>query len=335
MPTSRVSVIMPVYNGARYVQEALESVLTQTGPEWELIVVDDGSTDASPELLRDLAQRDNRIRVIRQDNAGQSAARNAGAAIATSDYLAFLDQDDRYHPDHLCTLLGYLEAHPEAGLAYSDVDVIDETGRLIARQVISRSAFPFTGHVHPKESILDCLRDDMGILPGSAMVRKQAFAEAGGFDPALCGYEDDDLFVRIFWRWKLAFVNSPGLVYRLHRMSATRTLRYTRSGALYFQKLKELYPDVPELGIYYQRDLIVPRFCRSAIGASELARRLDNREALKLSYQVYRQISPKPFWFSLTTPLLHPLLPNSVFFVYDSFRRFVIGILAILAPRRT
>lgn len=104
-----ISVVIPVYNAAGYLDACLQSLQAQTYPDWEAIVVDDGSTDASPDLCRAWAARDSRIRVLRQENAGASAARNAGMDAAQGEYLAFLDSDDRLDPDYLQILFQTLD----------------------------------------------------------------------------------------------------------------------------------------------------------------------------------------------------------------------------------
>lgn len=103
-----ISVVIPVYNAAGYLDACLQSLQAQTYPDWEAIVVDDGSTDASPDLCRAWAARDSRIRVLRQENAGVSAARNAGIAAAAGSFLAFVDADDRLEPDYLLELYSIL-----------------------------------------------------------------------------------------------------------------------------------------------------------------------------------------------------------------------------------
>ena len=110
----RFSVIMPVYNKAPYVVKAVESVLSQTCGDWELIVVDDGSKDGSSDLVK--PYRDPRIRLHRQENAGVSVARNTGAAMAGGEYLCFLDADDWWEPAFLAEMSGLIDRHPDGGI---------------------------------------------------------------------------------------------------------------------------------------------------------------------------------------------------------------------------
>src|SRR5258708_4888702 len=113
-----MSIIIPVYNGERFITAAMESVQAQTLADWELIVVDDGSTDATPIILAEAAV-DERRRVVRQDNAGLAAARNWGLAEATAPYVAFLDADDRWHPSYLAEMCAALDKAPRAPAAFT------------------------------------------------------------------------------------------------------------------------------------------------------------------------------------------------------------------------
>lgn len=121
-----VTVIMPVYNAEAFVAEAIDSVLAQTYPSWELIVVDDGSTDASPEILK--RHTDPRIVTIRQQNKGEGGARNTGLERAKGEYIGFLDADDMFLPTALEQFVAFLDGHPDAGVVFADGTMIDANG---------------------------------------------------------------------------------------------------------------------------------------------------------------------------------------------------------------
>ncbi|KQY52662.1 glycosyltransferase family 2 protein [Lysobacter sp. Root494] len=127
----RVSVVMPVYNAASTLRRSVESVLAQTHRDLELVAVDDGSSDASAEMLAVFARADPRVKVIRQDNAGVAAARNAGIKAATGTHLAFLDSDDWWHASKLELQLEYLRT-TGARIAYACYQRVDETGALLS-----------------------------------------------------------------------------------------------------------------------------------------------------------------------------------------------------------
>ena len=124
-----ISVVMPVYNGEAFVARAVQSVLDQTSPRWEIVAVDDGSRDGTRAILERFAARDPRIRVLHQENAGVSAARNAAMAAARGEYLAFLDADDWWYPDHLTTLEQMIRIYPKAGLLGTACDIRFHDGR--------------------------------------------------------------------------------------------------------------------------------------------------------------------------------------------------------------
>src|SRR5262245_1076820 len=130
---SRVSIVIPAYNQAAYLGEAIGSALAQTHQDVEVIVVDDGSTDATPEVCARFAS-DARVRTIRTANGGVAAARNRGITAASGAYLCFLDADDRYHPTKVATQAAMLDAERGIAFVYCDIVEIDEGGAPVDRQ---------------------------------------------------------------------------------------------------------------------------------------------------------------------------------------------------------
>lgn len=183
---TRVSVIIPVYNGAATVAEAIASALAQTRADLEVIVVDDGSTDATPAILQRFGDR---IRVIRRPNGGISAARNSGVAVATGQYLAFLDCDDLWEPAMADRCAAALDAHPECVMAYTNLALIDSDGRDLGSALIG----PGLDHAPELAEMLERL---WPIMPSAVMVRRSAFAAAGGFSEEFRSYGFEDV---IFW----------------------------------------------------------------------------------------------------------------------------------------
>ncbi|HEY0782218.1 MAG TPA: glycosyltransferase family A protein [Thermoanaerobaculia bacterium] len=256
MSAPRISAIVPVYNGRRFLSTALASVFAQSLPPCELIVVDDGSTDGSLDALADLAASTVPVRTLRQPNAGQSAARNLAAREARGEFLAFLDQDDIWSPDHLERLVEPLLANPAAGWAYSDFDEIDLDGHLVTRAFLRTF-----GIDHPKRTIADCVRADLMVLPSASLLRRSAFEAVSGFDESLSGYEDDDLFVRVFRSgWDQLFVDRPLLRFRVHASGSSGAQRFVASRVRFTEKLIALLPDDPRMLRFYLRDWIAPRF---------------------------------------------------------------------------
>ena len=263
----KVSVIIPVFNGAKYLAEALQSVFAQTWQDYEVIVVDDGSTDDSMEICKQFPD----VRIIHhQENRGQSAARNTGVRHAKGEYIAFLDQDDRWYPEKLARQVPILEKGPTYGMVYSNADQIDENGRIVIRNVLDILS------VQPKKSIMDCLGSDMFILPGTVLIRKSVFEQVGGFDERLSGYEDDDLFSRVFQTTRIYYIRDSLLQWRIYPASYSYSERMDRSRKIYVQKLIEEYPDQPGLGHFYIRDYIAPRFVRVYLNLYSLSLRQGN-----------------------------------------------------------
>jgi len=253
-----ISAIIPLYNGARFIEPALRSVLAQSTPPQEIIVVDDGSTDDSPAVIQALAEQ-YPITLLSKHNGGQSSARNLGVAHSTGDLIAFLDQDDLWYPHHLEQLVQpFLQPAigAELGWVYSDLDEIDIDGLMVCNCYLR--TLPTE---HPKSHLFSCLREDMFILPSASLVSREAFDAVGGFDEQLSGYEDDDLFLRLF-RAGYANVFLPQALsqWRIFPESSSYSYRMRRSRAAYARKLLATYHDDPARKRYLQRDLILPRF---------------------------------------------------------------------------
>ena len=132
-----VSVITPVFNAERYIGAAIESVLGQSASDWELLVIDDGSTDGTPDVVREYAG-DPRLRVVRREHRGLSAARNEGVSKATGRLLAFLDADDLWRPEYLERMVSMLDRKPEAVLAFAGWRYVDGVGTVLPQFVEDR-----------------------------------------------------------------------------------------------------------------------------------------------------------------------------------------------------
>ena len=313
----KFSVIIPVYNGEKYLRKTIDSVLAQTYKNWELILVNDGSSDGSAEIIEEYLKKDKRIKLLNQENAGQSSARNNAAKAANGEYLAFLDQDDYYTTAHLATLVKILDNCPEVGMAYDEAEVIDKDGN----REYNREAHPFRAADNPLTSILDCIREDIMILPGTVMIRKDIFLQVGGFDTDLIGYEDDHLFVRIFRKSKIKGSPSAGLMYRMHGNNTSSSIRtMCKSRLLYYRKLKKMLPDVLERNLFFSATM-VPRFLLCILPEVARARKLKDNAALKDLYDSWRELDPKPFKYSLMTVLISPNCPNFMFFFAKKLKR--------------
>lgn len=199
MSTPAVSVVVPVRDGERFLREALESTLAQTLDDFELIVVDDGSTDATPGILAELAGRDPRLRVSRQAHGGLTVALNAGCALASAPLIARMDADDVMLPERLERQAAYLAEHPEVALLGGGIVLVDGAGREIDRE--------------PGRERLDFLvRNEL--THATVMLRADAFRELGGY--RLDQSEDYDLWLRFDERFGVVALREPVIRYRLH-----------------------------------------------------------------------------------------------------------------------
>jgi glycosyltransferase involved in cell wall biosynthesis len=255
--------IIPLYNGARWIEQSIASVLSQTLQPDEFIVVDDGSTDDGPAIVERLAQN-HPITLLRKPNGGQSTARNFGVAHSKSALIALLDQDDAWYRHHLETLIKpFRKPHGiPLGWAYGNLDEIDESGGVI----IKRKLDDFPAKEHPKRSLVNCLGEDMFILPSASLISRAAFEAVGGFDERLCGFEDDDLCLRLFRAgYDNVYINEPLSKWRIYPSSTSYTSRMAISRMIYADKLLVAFPDNPIQKRYFCRDCIAPRFARSVI----------------------------------------------------------------------
>ena len=186
-----VSVVIPVFDGAAFLLEALESVRAQRYPHWEVIVVDDGSTDASGSVARAVAEREPRVRVRSQPNRGHPAARNTGLVECRGEYLQFLDADDRLCPGKLESQVAFLEMHPEVDIVTGEARYYSARGREPTRELA-----PPLPH-----SLADLLLRNV-MCVDSPLVRRTVLAKTGGFKSRtergerLYGCEDWDLWLR-------------------------------------------------------------------------------------------------------------------------------------------
>ncbi len=248
----RVSVLLPVRDGAAHLSEAIECVLADRFGDFELLVIDDGSRDASPEIALAFAARDARVAVLRQPAQGLVAALNAGLSLARGEYVARMDADDRSRPERLTRQIAYLDAHPECaavGCAYLE---IDEQGWPICERK------PPETHAAIEAVLLSGLA---GVLPHAACVfRRSALEQLGTAYRDCPEAEDLDLYLRLAERGRLA--NLPELLFevRRHAQSTTRTRSGARAAALKLElagaararrglpPLEPAEPDLRELG---------------------------------------------------------------------------------------
>lgn len=257
----RVSVVIATYQGEAFVRQTVESVLRQDHPSFELIVVDDGSRDGTRELLRSFGSK---LALVEQANQGVAAARNAGAARARGEWIAFLDQDDLWEQGLLSTLAAELERHDDWALVYADSWIVDRAGVRHGRRSQHLS--------YAQGEVLAPLLAGNFIPIETSLFRRSAFLEVGGFEPRWRFLEDYDLVLRLARRWRVGYVDRVLASYRIHE----RNLSHDIVGILeeHVALLEELPARFVELGA-----------AERARCAAELARRRG-----ELAWQLLRRL---------------------------------------------
>ena len=201
-----ISVIIPTYNYGRFLRDAIDSALAQTYPALEIIVIDDGSTDETSQVLAEYGER---IRTIQQNNQGVGAARNTGIAAARGEYIAFLDSDDLWKPQKLEREIALFEADPTLGMVHSSAEAFDNAGKKLSVLMSGMEGWVAS----------ELLRLDREVItaPGSStMFPRRVAEEIGGFDPRLQPSEDWDFCYRVAVRYRVGYVPEVLVRYRLH-----------------------------------------------------------------------------------------------------------------------
>lgn len=202
--TDNITVIMPAYNAEKTVREAVNSVIAQTVKDWELIVIDDGSTDNTVAILTELADSDSRIRFLQNEkNSGVSYTRNRAVTLATGKWIAFLDSDDIWQPQKLQKQLELSEKHPEMVVCYTASSFINESGKPFKYVMQAVEELNYKTLLH--KNIMSC---------SSVMIRSSVMKEIKM--PSDKMHEDYFVWITVLKKYKIAYgVNEPLLVYRL------------------------------------------------------------------------------------------------------------------------
>jgi glycosyltransferase involved in cell wall biosynthesis len=239
-PSPRISIIIPAFNDERYIGASLASVLNQTCEDYEVIVVDDGSTDATRAIV--LESR-GPIRYIYQPNQGPAAARNTGINAAIGELVCFLDADDSWFPDKLAIQLQFMDQNAAVGLVFADEEEFDDHG-VQCRSLVSTSRFyPAITAAPVIDDAFRKLLEENFIPTSMVMVRRSCFESTGLFDVALKGPEDRDLWSRIAVRFPVAFIPRVLGRKRVVAASVSRDIETTlRSRIVMWTKIRGLFP---------------------------------------------------------------------------------------------
>lgn len=281
-----VAIVIPYYNGSEFIEIALESAYSQTIPADEIVVVNDGSTPEESEFIRRL-QAQHGFKLLEQENQGQAAARNRGIFESTSKYICLLDQDDIFRKNHIELLINAIPSDdPHFGFVYGDLGVCDKNGNIVQTTTLKgEKAFGHDLLTHPKENIHELVRYNMMILPSATIISREAFDAVGGFDPQFIGYEDDDLFMRIFRKgYTNYFLPKWVSTWRMRHESTSFSIKMSRSRIRFCKKILETFPDEPAHGVSFFAQFIVPRFAATFLRETLIVRYGDNtlRERIEI-----------------------------------------------------
>lgn len=241
----QVSIIIPAYKQADYLGKTIESALAQTHPDVEVVVIDDGSPDETPQVAARFSGRAG-FKYVRQENTGLAGARNRGIAESSGEYLCFLDADDLYLPDKVSKQAALLARNPGPGFVYCDLTTIDEHDRPVPDQFhVAALKRGLCGDIFP------ALITGGYFPPHTVMIRRSVLEQVGNFDPGLGGYADYELWLRVACAgFKALFVPERLVLYRRHSANMSKDGQHmgeTRLAAL--RKMARQHPDLAGRGL--------------------------------------------------------------------------------------
>jgi glycosyltransferase involved in cell wall biosynthesis len=204
-----ISIVVPLYNKATHIENALRSVFAQSYQDYELIIINDGSTDNGPEIIR--VVKDPRIIILEQRNAGAAAARNRGIDAARRELIAFLDADDFWNPDFLATVIRLNRMHPHAGLHATAYQILSKDNKIIAPRFKGLPSSPWEGVI--PSYFRSAAMGEPPVCSSACCVPKRILTDLGGFPAGKRMGEDLDLWGRIALRYPVAFSSYIGAVY--------------------------------------------------------------------------------------------------------------------------
>ncbi|MGB3510839.1 MAG: glycosyltransferase [Microcoleaceae cyanobacterium] len=228
-----ISVIIPAYNSEKTIRETVESVLKQTFTDFELIVVNDGSTDSTLDILSTI--EDPRLKIFSYPNAGSNPTRNRGFSHASGEYIAFLDADDLWTPDKLEAQLKALQENPQAAVAYSWCDRIDESSQFLREG----GHFSANGNIYARLLLTNILENGSNPLIG-----RDAFTKVGGFDESVLAMQDRDLYLRLAAHYSFVAVPRVQLFYRVSTVSLSSNVLKLEFAGL--RVIKAAFQEAPE-----------------------------------------------------------------------------------------
>jgi len=228
----RISVVIPAYNCEKTISKTIASVINQTFTDWELIIVNDGSTDTTLDIISQID--DSRIQIFSFDNAGGNVSRNRGLKYAVGEFISFLDADDIWTSDKLASQLKVLQENPQIAVAYSWTDYIDENDQF----VVSGGRVMLKGDVYEKLLITNFLENG-----SNPLIKRECLISLGGFDESLPAAQDWDMWLRLATNFEFICVPSVQILYRITPNSVSSNL--TRQEKACLQVINKAYQERP------------------------------------------------------------------------------------------
>lgn len=244
-----ISVVIPAYNAEKTIKSTVESVLNQSFSDLELLVINDGSKDSTLDILSNI--KDSRLKVFSHPNSGPQFSRNRGIKEATGEYISFLDADDLWTLDKLESQFNALQTNPEAAVAYSWTNWIDESDRFLRRGSYTSA----TGNVFTKLLLIDFV--ESGSNP---LIRRTALDAVGDFDESLVGGQDWDMWLRLAAKFPFTVVPSPQILYRKYPNSNSWSNNVERQEIGFKRVIEKALAEAPDSVKRHQKNIISNRY---------------------------------------------------------------------------
>jgi glycosyltransferase involved in cell wall biosynthesis len=234
MKSDMISIIIPAFNAEKYIAEAVESALSQTYKNFEIIVVNDGSTDSTKSVLSEYSSQ---ITIIDITNGGVSVARNTGILTAKGQYIALLDSDDLWHPEKLEFQVDYLKRNPEVVMISGGREKFSETDEIrVKKSACVMENVILSHHDILRRNPIHC---------SSVLIQKHIFSRSGLFDPRSKGAEDEDLWARIASIGRVSYSNDPLSWLRVHGQNTTKSFSFRLNRLITFRIMKQYWAHDP------------------------------------------------------------------------------------------
>jgi glycosyltransferase involved in cell wall biosynthesis len=310
-----ISVLLPVFNAEAYVRDAVESILTQSFADFELIIINDGSTDGSNRILRDLAAQDQRVILVERSNGGLVSALNEGVALARADFVARMDADDIAMPERFALQYARISAEPSLGVLGSFTRIINREGELIRI-----GDYPVT-----VEEVADFIEMGSPVAHPAVMIRRDALIATAGYRQAFAHCEDYDLWLRISERgYGIANLPVPLLQYRMHggnisavhsEAQAVATLIARSAHRSRMLGLGDPTATLKQVGLDTLHKFASPirsHFEPELFGLKYANISLENREALQSAWSEYKTLGKATVQHPATTAFVLRVVRGSV-----------------------